>query len=151
RRLRDRGRQHHAARPDEAHAGAIAMPVPIVPLALGAGLALWTLYEQQHAKEKQAAAAPAVAIPPVPLLPGAQIYLPPVAAPESIRNAFANALFSKNPTALRSTAQSLQALGYGDLAKPLLATADSIDHAPVVHGEWNSADEMRVYPTVSDD
>ena len=127
------------------------MPVPIVPLALGAGLALWTLYEQQHAKDKQAAAAPAVAIPPVPLLPGAQIYLPPVAAPESIRNAFANALFSKNPTALRSTAQSFQALGYGDLAKPLLATADSLEHAPAVRGEWISGDEVHVYPAISGD
>lgn len=130
------------------------MPVPIVPLALGAGLALWTLYEQQHSKEKHAGApaasvpAPASAVPPVPLLPGAQIYLPPVAAPDSIRNAFANALFSRNPTALRTTAQSLQALGYGDLAKPLLATADSLEHVPAVRGEWFPADYTPVHPSV---
>jgi hypothetical protein len=129
------------------------MPVPIVPLALGAGLALWTLYEQQRSKEQHAAApagsaAPAGAIPPVPLLPGAQMYLPPIAAPESIRNAFANALYSKNPTALRTTAQSFQALGYGDLAKPLLATADNLEHVPAVRGDWFAGEASRVYPTV---
>ncbi|HVW28891.1 MAG TPA: hypothetical protein VG963_04025 [Polyangiaceae bacterium] len=61
------------------------MPVPIVPLALGAGLALWTLYEKQHAKEAHGAgtpAAPVQALPPVALVPGAQAYLPPIAAPE---------------------------------------------------------------------
>ncbi len=118
------------------------MPVPIVPLALGAGLALWTLYEKQHAKEAQGGgpsaspATPVQVLPPVPLMPGAQVYLPPIAAPEPIRNLMANALFSKNPVTLRTTAQNLQALGYGELAAPLLKYADSLQQLPAVRGDW---------------
>ena len=83
------------------------MPVPIVPLALGAGLALWTLYEKQHAKEAQGGGAQAPVsqvLQPVALAPGAAAFLPPVVAPEPIRNLMANALASNNPAALRATA-----------------------------------------------
>jgi len=94
------------------------MPAPIVPLALGAGLALWTLYEQQRAKEKHGAPAttPVTSLPPVPLMPGAAPYLPPVAAPEPIRNLMANALFSRNPVALRTAAKNIRELGPAHVA-----------------------------------
>jgi hypothetical protein len=114
------------------------MPVPLVPLALGAGLALWTLYEKQHAKEAQGGARAPVSqvLPPVALAPGAAAFLPPVVAPEPIRNLMANALASNNPAALRATAQNLQALGYGDLAGPLVARATAIESGPVVAAGW---------------
>jgi hypothetical protein len=105
------------------------MPAPIVPLALGAGLALWTLYEQQKAKEKQGATSttPVTSLPPVPLMPGAAPYLPPVAAPEPIRNLMANAIFSKNPVALRTAAKNIRELGYPDLATILESLATQLE------------------------
>jgi hypothetical protein len=115
------------------------MPAPIVPLALGAGLALWTLYEQQKAKEKQGAPAttPVTSLPPVPLMPGAAPYLPPVAAPEPIRNLMANAIFSKNPVALRTAAKNIRALGYPDLATILESLATQLEQpTKAVAGAW---------------
>ena len=113
--------------------------VPLVPLALGAGLALWTLYEKQHAKEAHGGGAQAPVsqvLQPVALAPGAAAFLPPVVAPEPIRNLMANALASNNPAALRATAQNLQGLGYGDLAGPLIARATAIESGPVVAAGW---------------
>jgi len=114
------------------------MPAPIVPLALGAGLALWTLYEQQRAKEKHGAPAttPVTSLPPVPLMPGAAPYLPPVAAPEPIRNLMANALFSQNPVALRTAAKNIRELGYAELAAILDARAAQLEPPKAVAGAW---------------
>jgi hypothetical protein len=114
------------------------MPAPLVPLALGAGLALWTLYEQQRAKERHGtpATTPVTSLPPVPLMPGAAPYLPPVAAPEPIRNLMANALFSQNPVALRTAARNIRELGYAELAAILDARAAQLEPPKAVAGAW---------------
>lgn len=99
------------------------MPAPLLPLALGAA-AVWAFTQWKKDQPTTPYTGP---LQPVPLMPGAEAYLPPVSAPEPIRNLMANALYANNPTALRTTAKNLEALGYGSLAGPLLARADVID------------------------
>ncbi len=55
----------------------------------------------------------------VPLSPGAEKYLPPISAPESIRNTYANAWAEQNAALVGVAAQQLRQLGYIDLASAL--------------------------------
>jgi hypothetical protein len=61
-------------------------------------------------------------------------YLPPVAAPEPIRNLMANALFSQNPVALRTAAKNIRELGYAELAAILDARAAQLEPPKAVAG-----------------
>ncbi len=92
----------------------------ILPIALGA-VAVLALMEWQKKRE---GAPPA--LPPIPLQPGAEPYLPPVAAPDPIRNLIANALYSQNATAIETAARNLSQLGYGELALPLYTRATQL-------------------------
>jgi len=63
---------------------------------------------------------------PVQLQPGAEPYLPPVQAPDNLRNTFANALASGNPDAMLSTADTFRQLGWPGLAGPLESRAKQL-------------------------
>ena len=93
------------------------------PLLLALPIGAYFLWKREN--EKGAAGpvtpsgVPVGTLPHVPLLAGAEKYLPPLNVPEAIRNTYANAWAAKNAAYVGVAAQQLRALGYVDLAAAL--------------------------------
>lgn len=99
--------------------------MPIV-LAL-AGLAALVLYEQHKA---HGGAAPTYG---TALVPGAEAYLPPIAAPDAVRIAYANAMYRKNPIEMVQCAQQIMAQypQFAMLAQQLSASYAQLTNNPI--------------------
>ena len=107
------------------------------PLLLALPIGAYFLWKREGDKDRGAAAAypttpsgvPLATLPHVPLLAGAEKFLPPINVPEAIRNTYANAWASTNAAYVGVAAQQLRALGYVDLAAALENRAGKLSAA----------------------
>jgi hypothetical protein len=98
------------------------MPLGLVALAIAAGIA--------YMRSREAHAAPA--------LPGPAAYMPPIAAPDWARMAYAQAAASRDPIIMVQTAQLLQQRGQTELAQALSAQYQQLTNQPIPGVGWGA-------------
>lgn len=102
------------------------MPAALIALILGGMFLL---------SRKQANAATPAQLP----APDASAYMPPIAAPDWARMAYANAAASRDPIAMVQTAKLLMDRGQLELARALSAQYQQLTNQPIPGVGWYSA------------